>query len=714
MNDAFLSSSWHRVAGLKLRPRGHVHVRRHRYRGQLWYVVKDDASGRIHRFAPPVYLFIGLMDGQRTVEELWSVVVTQLEDDAPTQDEIIHLLSQLHAADLLQSNVSPDAQELFERRAGHLRGKVRQNLGSVLSIKIPVLDPDRFLARAQEYVRPLFGAFGAILWLAMVLPALLLASVYWPELTSDPADRLLTGQNVVILALLFPVLKILHELGHGLAAKISGGAVHETGIMLLVFAPVPYVDVSSSAALRSKWRRILIGAAGMLVELFVASFAFYVWLSVEPGLVRAVCYNTMLIAGISTVIFNGNPLLRFDGYYMLCDLIEIPNLGGRSTKYWTWIADRWIFGANVYSQNASFGERIWLTLYAPLAFAYRSFVTIAIALFVANSYFIAGVGLAAWAVASGLLWPIVKGFAHVLTSPQLAQRRLRAVSLTFGTAAVAVTGLFAIPLPPHTSAEGIIWPPEDSIVRSTGDGFVTGLAVPAGTYVAPGTLLVRAEEPDLIAGIQIAASQVDAAKVRLESEEYTDRVQAMVTREELGVLEERLAQSKQKAAELLVRSHAAGLFVVPHAGDLPGRFLRRGEVVGYIAQPESRIVRVVVTQNDIDLVRTHLDKIDVKLPQQPTQSWPAKLLREVPAGSEDLPSKALTSTGGGSLVADPRYPEQARSLERTFQFDLALPPGAAPGYIGSRVYVRFTHDPEPLALQGWRRVRQLFLAKFDA
>jgi putative peptide zinc metalloprotease protein len=548
----------------------------------------------------------------------------------------------------------------------------------------------------------------------MVFPALVLAGVHWPELTSDPTDQLLTGQNVVILALLFTVLKILHELGHGLAAKISGGAVHETGVMLLVFAPVPYVDVSSSAALRSKWRRILISAAGMLVELFVASLALYVWLSVEPGLVRAVCYNTMLIAGISTVIFNGNPLLRFDGYYILCDLIEIPNISGRSIRYWAWIIDRWIFGANVDGQNASFGEQIWLAVYAPLAFTYRSFVTIVIALFVANSYFIVGFGLAAWAVVSGLLWPIIKGFAHVLTSPQLAQRRLPAVSLTFGTAAVAIAALFAVPLPPHTSAEGIIWPPEDSIVRSTADGFVAGLAVPAGTYVVPGTLLVRAEEPDLTAEIQIAAAQVDAGKVRLESEEFSDRVQAMVTRQELGVLEERLRRSKQKAAELLVRSRAAGLFVVPHAGDLPGRFVRRGEVIGYIAQPESRIVRVVVTQSDIDLVRMHLDQIEVKLPQQPTQILPARLLREVPAGSEDLPSKALTSTGGGSLVADPRYPEQARSLERTFQFDLALPPGAAPGYIGSRVYVRFTHDPEPLALQWWRRVRQLFLAKFDA
>ena len=269
------------------------------------------------------------MDGERSVDELWSAVVTQLGDDAPTQDEIIHLLSQLHAADLLQSNVSPDAGELFERHASHSSAKLRQGFGSLLSIKLPVLDPDRFLERTARVVRPLLGCAGALLWLAVVLPALILAGIHWPELTGDLIDRIPTTKNLLIIALVFPVLKTLHELGHGYATKVSGGSVHEIGIMLLVFAPVPYVDASASAAFRSKWRRILVGAAGMLVELFVASLALYIWLLVEPGPVRSICYNAMLIAGVSTFIFNGIPP-PIDGYYILCDLIEIPNLGEAS------------------------------------------------------------------------------------------------------------------------------------------------------------------------------------------------------------------------------------------------------------------------------------------------------------------------------------------------------------------------------------------------
>ena len=105
------------------------------------------------------------------------------------------------------------------------------------------------------------------------------------------------------------MLKALHELGHGYAVKAFGGAVHELGVMFLVFAPVPYVDASAASEFRSKWRRALVGAAGMIVEVFIAALALYVWLAVEEGFVRALAYNVMLIAGISTVLFNGNPLL---------------------------------------------------------------------------------------------------------------------------------------------------------------------------------------------------------------------------------------------------------------------------------------------------------------------------------------------------------------------------------------------------------------------
>ena len=203
--------------------------------------------------APAVYLFIGLMDGERSVDELWSAVVTQLGDDAPTPTRS----SISCRSSTRPTSFSPTYRPMpgsCSKDTPVTPGRSSGGFGSLLSIKLPVLDPDRFLERTAGVVRPLLGWAGALLWLAVVLPALILAGIHWPELTGDFIDRIPTTRNLLTIALVFPVLKTLHELGHGYATKVSGGSVHEIGIMLLVFAPVPYVDASASAAFRSEWR----------------------------------------------------------------------------------------------------------------------------------------------------------------------------------------------------------------------------------------------------------------------------------------------------------------------------------------------------------------------------------------------------------------------------------------------------------------------------
>ena len=183
----------------------------------------------------------------------------------------------------------------------------------------------------------------AVIWLLVVIAGIILAAVHWQDLTENLADRALTPQNLILLWFIYPVVKALHELGHAYTAKLEGGEVHEIGIMFLVFVPVPYVDVSSAWGFRDKRKRMLVGAAGIAVELFLGSLALFVWLTVEVGMVHVVAYNVMLISGVSTLLFNGNPLLRFDGYYVLADALEIPNLGGRSNKYLGYLIQRYLF-----------------------------------------------------------------------------------------------------------------------------------------------------------------------------------------------------------------------------------------------------------------------------------------------------------------------------------------------------------------------------------
>ncbi|MEJ2725300.1 MAG: PqqD family peptide modification chaperone [Deltaproteobacteria bacterium] len=271
MPDSLFSPSWYRVAGLRPRLRSHVEIHRHHYRGELWYVLQDHASGRFQRFTPAAYQIIGLMDGKQTVQEIWDKVRARLAEEAPTQEEVIRLLSQLHAVDALQADVVPDTAELLKRFEKRRFGKWKQNLRSPLFMRFPLIDPERILTRFQWLARPFFSWAGFILWIVVVTWAVFQAGVHWPELTRNITDLILAPKNLVVLWLTFPFLKAFHEFGHGFAVKLKGGEVHEMGIMFLVFTPIPYVDASAASAFREKRERALVCAAGILVEVFIAA-----------------------------------------------------------------------------------------------------------------------------------------------------------------------------------------------------------------------------------------------------------------------------------------------------------------------------------------------------------------------------------------------------------------------------------------------------------
>jgi putative peptide zinc metalloprotease protein len=711
----FLSSSWYRVARLRPKLREHVSIFRHRYRGSTWYIVNDHAAGRVHRLSAASYAVVGTMDGTRTVDRLWQEAVNRLEEDAPSQDDMIQLLAQLNAADLLQTQGAPDSGELLNRAAKVQRSRWWQGALNPLAVRVRLWYPEKFFDRTIPMYRWLFSWSGAALWLVVVLPAIVLAAQNWSALSDGAQERLLAAGNLLILALSYPVLKALHELGHGYAVKAFGGTVHEIGVLFLVFMPVPYVDASSASEFRSKWRRAIVGAAGMIVEVFIAALALYVWLAVEQGIVRTLAYNVMVIAGISTVLFNGNPLLRYDGYYILSDLLEIPNLALRATRYWGYLVERYAFRTEGLKEFAAApGERPWLFLYAPLSFAYRLLVMLGIALFISSEYMAAGVAVAIWGLFVAVVVPFGKALHQVFAQPRLHSNRMRAALTTFASILVALLTLFGIPAPSYSTTEGVVWLSETAIVRAGTDGFIRELLVAPGSLVSAGAPLAESEERTVKAELEILLARVAELEARLTAERFTDRVKAEITTTELGHARDELARMTGRAERLVARSRAEGIFAVVRPQDLPGRFVREGQMIGYVLPSGSRIVRALVQQDDIDLVRTRLRQTSVLLAERLDDSLPARIVREVPAGREDLPSKALGGIGGGVIAVDPRDPQGTKALQRVFQIDLELSQEAAAAVaFGSRAYVRFDFQWEPLGQQMWRRVRQLLLARLQ-
>lgn len=335
MARSLFSSSWHSVADLRPRLIPLARVERHVYRDKVWYVVQDQSGGRYHRLTPAAYRLVQGMDGKRTVQALWEHANLSGHGDECTQNEVVDLLVQLHSADLLLVDTNSDSAALFARYRKKRRATLKQYLLNPMSLKFPLVDPDAFLQRIVPFTGWWFSTLGAVISMLVVVPALVLAVMHWSDLTHNFSDQILSSSNLLVMFCVYPVVKLLHELGHGIAARKWGAPVHEMGLMFLVFAPVPYVNASATAIFPSRVQRSVVAAAGMLVEVFVAAIALYVWLLIEPGVSRAVAYNVIVVAGVSTLIVNGNPLLRFDAYYIFTDLIEMPNLAQRGQKYYT-------------------------------------------------------------------------------------------------------------------------------------------------------------------------------------------------------------------------------------------------------------------------------------------------------------------------------------------------------------------------------------------
>jgi putative peptide zinc metalloprotease protein len=341
-------------------------------------------------------------------------------------------------------------------------------------------------------------------------------------------------------------------------------------------------------------------------------------------------------------------------------------------------------------------------------------VLLSLSLFIASEYFIVGVVFAVIAVISAVVVPLVRGVKRTLHLAQLQAASRKTKARLVIASAVGVTAACLIPLPLHTNSEGIIWLPEDAYVRAGADGFADRFLLESGTRVEKGIKVVENKDVFLASQIEINRERIRELEVRLLSERFTDRVRAELTKMDLAEERSKLDSNLEKQTRLTAQSERSGTFLVPHPIDLPGRFFAKGDTLGYVLPDETATVRTIVLQDDIDLVRHSFKSAQVVLTSNLNRTLDARIVREVPAAGYEVPSKALSVGGGGALAVDPRDPKGTKVSRRVFQFDLQLSSPLPNPAFGQRAYVRFEHQYEPLANQVYRRIRQLFLARFNA
>jgi putative peptide zinc metalloprotease protein len=716
--QALLSEHWHALRHLRPRLRDGVQPLHRRLRRRSWVLLSDPVSQRFHRMTPEVWQVIALCDGRRTLDEVWDAACAQASDAGASisQHELVQLVSSLHANDLLQTQVSPDAGEVFERFERQRKATFKQNWLNLMSLRIPLFHPDAWFSAQAGLARALFSAPVALLWLALVLPAGVLAAQHWQALTENLSDRVLSASNLVLLWFVYPAVKAVHEWAHGLAIKARGGTVREVGLLFIIFTPVPYVDATSSYRFASKWARAQVAAAGIAAELVLGALAVYVWLLAEPGLLTAVAYNVILIAGVSTVLVNGNPLMRYDGYFIATDLLELPNLAQRAQLYWVYLSDRFLFGArDARPPLASQGERWILAVYGAVAPVYRLLVTVGLIWFVASEYLLVGAVMAVMAGWQAGVVPLWKAWKHLDEGGSLARRREAAKRRAWGLLAAVVGFLTLVPLPFYSVHQGVIWLPDEALVRAEVAGQISALPVPvrAGTRVERGAALLQLDNLPLQAELATARAALGQTEANLRRTEVAEPAKAIPLRSELAARRARQQQAQARVDALAVRAGLAGTWVPAAPTELPGRAVKRGELLGYLVAGPADRVRVAVTQEDADLVKTRVQAVQVRPVQSPLGALDARVRREVPGGGFELVSAALASSAGGEIAVDPSKEGGTHSLRRVFDLELQLATPSPSAVFGDKVWVRFDLGATPLAAQWLLRLRQAFLARLN-
>ncbi|MBI5775258.1 MAG: biotin/lipoyl-binding protein [Verrucomicrobia bacterium] len=709
------SESWHRVASQKIFLRPGVEVQRQQFRGERWIVLRNVLSNQFFRLRPEAYEFVARLQADKTVEEVWQECLERFPDEAPGQEAVVQLLAQLYHANLLQYQLAADAEQLFQRQRKRQQAEMGMRWLNIMFMRFPLLDPDRFLVRTLPWVGRLISPAGFVLWLAAIIWGGKVAIDNSTELMRQ-SEGILAPGNLIWLYLGMVIVKTIHEFGHAYFCRKFGGEVHTMGVMLMIFTPMPFVDASSSSGFRERKHRMLVGAAGMIVELFVAALATVLWAKTAPGVLHSVLFNMMFVASVSTLLFNLNPLMRFDGYYIFSDWLEIPNLNQRATgilKYWI---ERHGFGVkNDRNPARSRSEAGWLGTYGVTALVYRTVIFAGIIWFIADQWLLLGLLMAVACLITWLVVPAVKLVQYLASNPKLERTRSRAIAVVAGTVAALLILLGVIPFPHHFRASGVIQAKEWSQVIAEAGGEVAELLAKPGQTVRAGQPLVLLANPELA---------LELAGAKAQKEEVESRLRAAMQRDSASVkpLEKRLESSvkliqrlEKERENLVIRARHAGVWIAPGGEQMQQRWLKRGTPLGLVVNPAGFEFSATVLQEDVNRIfQREFPQAEVRLPGEAGKLASITQFRVVPGEQQTLPSPALGWAGGGDVAVNLKDQSGQKAVEPFFsvvgQFQSSGEVTLLHGRTGK---VRFELPSEPLLPRWFRRLGQMLQKRFQ-
>lgn len=619
------------------------------YGGESCYVIEDPAASQFHRIGLAEYAFVSLMDGTRTIRDAMHCVSATLGREAFTEQEAAAISRWLVEMGLAKTNTSDEADRLYSR-ARKRASQQRQSWINPIIAKIPVFCPDPWLDRIVPWLLWMTTVPAFAVWCVVCGSAVYQLMIRSDQLSID-AGSIISTDNWLLIGTTWLVLKLIHETAHALFCRKYDGDVREAGVLLIALAPIFYVDVTSSWRFNSKWQRIAVAAAGMYVELFVGAIAALVWLHSSHGLLHQAALNVAILSTVTTILFNANPLMRFDGYYILSDLLEIPNLAPQGQGYLSYLGKRYIYGVEVTCPFERLHEGVAIRTYGVLAFVWQILITVGIAMMAATLLYGAGLILVLVGLAFWIGVPLASHTRYLVCGQDREQpRRLRFAALATAVLAVLAITFVKAPWPFSVKAPAIVEYAPPGKVHAGADGFVEEILVEPGQRVEANQLLAVLRNVELQAEIRrlklALASSVTRIRIAGASENI---IEQQLEFETSRAIKQQLAERIAQLDGLQVRATMAGTLVTSDIDALQGTFVGEGQEILTIGDERSKEFVLSVAQEDAELFETQIGKSVVVQLRGVGEKVSLQLGNVEPNASTTVHDLAITAVGGGCV-----------------------------------------------------------------
>lgn len=574
-----------------------------------YIVIEDIVRGKFFQVGSDEHQIIAAIDGKRSIEQ----IVNELgHGSQPTDQDEQNTQSLAHrgaavAQWLVQSNLAySDAMDSASRLDAQQRSLNRAKLMGLInpiSIKTKLFNPNKLLQTIQPWCDWCFHWVATAVWLLLGLVAAWVTLTSWSDLSAASVG-ILSGDRWIWMLLMWLLLKVVHETAHGVACKRYGGDVPEAGVLFLLFTPMAYVNVTSMWRFSNRWQRIIVAAAGMYVELFISFVSLIVWNQTD-GSIADIAFQVFLMASVTTILFNANPLMRFDGYFILSDLLNIPNLYTKGTK---WFSDRFkhlFLGIPKSTDICADDEIRVVAAYGSLAFFWK--ISISLGLIIASSVLFQGAGIVLAAIGT-VLWfgmPIMQQYQQLFGPNAKHAINVPRAAVSSGLSLLFVIGMFTfLRAPSIKSAPAIVQFGDETIVRAGADGFIDEILVADGQHVQQGEPLIRMSNPQLSMDVDHLHRQAKEAKIqsRIHQQEHEFSLAQSFQQNYLSLVEQ--AEEKQKQADaLVIRAEFDGFAFKRGLANSGGSFAKRGTALLTLAKREQKEVLVSVDQKDLESLR---------------------------------------------------------------------------------------------------------------